>query len=131
MRRYVLDSFAILAWENREPHGQRVRQLVRAEENRFWMSVVNAGEVYYRIAKDYDVPEAERVLTWLSKQPVALVDANRELTFAAARIKARYALSYADCFAAALAKRLSAQVITGDPEFAVLERDRIVEIAWL
>jgi ribonuclease VapC len=47
----------------------------------------------------------------------------------AAKIKARYAVSYADCFAAATAVREKAQVVTGDPEFKKLEE--IIGVDWL
>jgi ribonuclease VapC len=47
----------------------------------------------------------------------------------AAQIKARHKLSYADCFAAALARKLDAILVTGDQEFSQLED--IVAIEWL
>ncbi|HUU53185.1 MAG TPA: hypothetical protein VMW44_00925 [Candidatus Bathyarchaeia archaeon] len=34
----------------------------------------------------------------------------------ASEIKAKFAISYADCFAAATALKFSASIITGDPE---------------
>ena len=39
----------------------------------------------------------------------------------AARIKAEYPLSFADCFAVATARRESAIILTGDPEFKKIE----------
>ena len=47
----------------------------------------------------------------------------------AARVKASYALSYADAFAVATAVRLQATVVTGDAEFACVEE--LVEIRWI
>jgi ribonuclease VapC len=47
----------------------------------------------------------------------------------AAKIKAQYPISYADCFAVATAIREKAVVITGDPDFKHVEK--IVEIDWL
>ena len=38
-------------------------------------------------------------------------------------------MSYADCFAAALAKLRSAELITGDPEFKAVEGE--IKIGWL
>jgi predicted nucleic acid-binding protein len=40
-----------------------------------------------------------------------------KLVISAAKIKARYALSFADCFAVATAQGENAVVLTGDPEF--------------
>ena len=47
----------------------------------------------------------------------------------AARLKSKYALSYADCFAAALAKEKDCPVLTGDPEFKKLHEE--IKISWL
>ncbi len=95
------------------------------------MSVINLGEVYYRVGRERGLPLAEQALEWFGRQPVHIIDAGWELTRAAAEIKSSYALSYADCFAASLARQLEAAVVTGDPEFEQLERDGIVEIEWL
>ena len=43
--------------------------------------------------------------------------------------KARYKLSLADAFAAALAKERKAELVTGDPEFKALEKE--IKIDWL
>jgi ribonuclease VapC len=53
------------------------------------------------------------------------------MIYAAVRLKATYPLSYADCFAAALAQRLGATVVTGDPEFHPLEDDGLIAVDWL
>ena len=95
------------------------------------MTFVNLGEVYYRVAKERGVPAAEQALLWLEALPVQFVEAGRRLTLEAARLNGRYALSYADCFAAALARQLDAAVVTGDTEFEQLEGDGVVEIEWL
>ena len=44
-------------------------------------------------------------------------------------IKATKKMSLADCFAAALAKDLKAELYTGDPEFKGVEKD--IRIIWL
>jgi predicted nucleic acid-binding protein len=48
---------------------------------------------------------------------------------AAARLKARHTISYADAFAVALAQELGAPVVTGDREFEHVES--LVEVLWL
>lgn len=131
MSRYVLDSFALLAWHKRESGSVRVRQLVTSMGNQCWLSVVNMGEVYYGTARDFDNDVAEAAWDWMINLPVRIVDVNQSLAYQAARLKANYRISYADCFAAALATRVRADVITGDPEFLALERDGVVRLAWL
>ena len=55
--------------------------------------------------------------------------ADFELVLAAARIKAQFPVSYADCFALATAIRYEAPIVTGDPEFKRFERQ--VPIQWV
>ncbi len=49
----------------------------------------------------------------------------------AARLKARFPISYADAFAAATAREENAILVTGDRDFKVLEKERIVSVDWL
>jgi hypothetical protein len=53
-----------------------------------------------------------------------------ELVRQAAVFKATKKMSYADCFAAALAKTKNAELVTGDPEFKVTEGE-LRKIRWL
>jgi ribonuclease VapC len=95
------------------------------------MSVINVGEMFYRIAREEDPASAERALIAVGRLPIRFADADWSLTRTAALIKAQYPLSYADCFAAALAARLGAAIVTGDPEFEQLEADGVVAVEWL
>ncbi len=45
---FVLDSFALLAYFQAEPGGQRVRELLEAARDRqvvLYLSLINAGEI--------------------------------------------------------------------------------------
>jgi uncharacterized protein len=53
-----------------------------------------------------------------------------ELVRQAAVFKATRKMSYADCFAAALAKTRNAELVTGDSEFKVVENE-LKKIRWL
>jgi predicted nucleic acid-binding protein len=53
-----------------------------------------------------------------------------ELVRQAAIFKATRKMSYADCFAAALAKIRNAELVTGDREFKVVEGE-LKRIRWL
>ena len=61
--------------------------------------------------------------------PIEFHPVTRALADVAADFKARYKLSLADAFAAALAKERKAELITGDPEFKALEKE--IKIGWL
>lgn len=60
---------------------------------------------------------------------VELIDADWPLTWIAGTFKARHRMSYADCFAAALAKDRKSDLVTGDKEFKQVEEE--VSIRWL
>ena len=73
--------------------------------------------------------EAESVLTQFDKYPIQLVEADRRLTYEAAKLKVKYPIAYADCFAAVLASSLKAFLVTGDPEFKKLPDELLIE--WI
>ena len=73
--------------------------------------------------------EAESVLTQFDKYSIQLVEADRRLTYEAAKLKAKYTIVYADCFAAVLASSLKALLVTGDPEFKKLSHELSIE--WI
>ena len=61
--------------------------------------------------------------------PITAVPNDFQQVIDAARIKAEYFLSFADCFAVATARREEATIMTGDPEFKKIEH--LVEIEWI
>ena len=130
MSRYVFDSHALIAYFREEPGADRVEALVTDPGHERWLSVISLGEVYYIAAKRTDMREDE-VLSDVLSMPLALVDASMMLVLEAAQVKAKYPLSYADCFAVAVAQRYDAAIVTGDPEFEQLEANGEVQIEWL
>ena len=70
--------------------------------------------------------EAAKVLQGL---PIDFHSTTRALADAAAEFRARFKLSMADAFAAALAKERKAELVTGDAEFRPLEKE--IRIQWL
>lgn len=128
----VLDSWAIMAFLEDEPSGERVADLIAdAAEQRtaVLMSVINVGEVWYTVARRRSTREADQTLRWLGEIGIVVIDADMKLTQIAAAYKAKGGISYADCFAAALAKQNKATLITGDKEFKLLENE--IAIMWL
>lgn len=131
MSRWVIDSYALLAYYQNEKGAERVEQLLDDETQNRWMSVVNLGEVYYKLLRAN--PQLTTVDFWneVAALPIEFAEVNRTIALAAGRIKARYPMSYADCFAAALAQQLGARVVTGDREFERVEQEGIVQVEWL
>jgi len=128
----VLDSYALIAYFEDEPGAEKVRQLlIQAESGKIalLMSVVNWGEVYYILYRSKGERSAEESKLVIEQLPITLVEANKSLTYQAARLKAKYLVAFGDCFAAALAIVNKSQVLTGDPEFKKLERE--ASINWI
>lgn len=129
MNRYVYDSYAMIAFFKDEPGGSEVEGFLSSALNSNFITTVNVGEIFYIEAKRSDLLTAEEMIEDLYKTPLQFVDVSFALVMEAAQIKARHRLSYADCFAAALARRLDAALVTGDPEFEQIED--VVTIEWL
>ena len=128
----VFDSWAVLAYLGDEASSQEVAELIaNAHENRVPMviSSVNAGEVWYILAREISESEADKAVADLVRLGIELIDTNWPLTRIAGGFKARHRMSYADCFAAALAKDRKADLVTGDKEFKQVEGE--VSIRWL
>ncbi|MBI4841900.1 MAG: type II toxin-antitoxin system VapC family toxin [candidate division NC10 bacterium] len=131
-RRSLLDSFAMLAFLNKERGFEKVKSLLRAAETTsepLLMNEINIGEVYYVTAKDRSVERAEEFLHRLETLPILPVSNSFADVLEAARIKARFPISYADAFVVATAVRLNAAIVTGDPEFQSVPH--LVKIVWL
>jgi ribonuclease VapC len=124
MKRYVLDSYALLAYAENEKGSETVTEiLVGALEgkNEIYVSVVNFGEMYYIALREGGKGHAETYKETVQKFPIKIVNADMELTLIAAEYKANYKISYADAFAAALTEQKRAMLVTGDKEFEQLK----------
>jgi predicted nucleic acid-binding protein len=131
-RALVLDSWAILAYFEDEPAGKTVATLIAdARENGIpmLMSVVNAGEVWYIITREVSGSEADEAVASLHKMGIEFIEINWPLARQAGEFKAKFRMSYADCFAAALAVNRKAELVTGDKEFRQL--GDTIKVQWL
>lgn len=130
---YALDAWAILAFlQGEEPAASRVREVIESAQEgtvRLFASIVNIGEVYYRIGKIRNQKEADSVLKDLYLLPVEIISADDDTVLEAARLKMKHVLSYADAFAAVTAQQKDATLLTGDPE--LLELKQAVKIEKL
>ena len=121
----------MLASYLREPGATRVSELLLDLQNDCWMSIINVGELYYKVARQENIKMAEEARVWLNRFPILFVDVDWPMTRQAASIKATYPLAYADCFAAALAQQLDAALVTGHREFEQLQRAGLIDVEWL
>lgn len=131
----VLDSWALIAFFEDEPAAEQVeRLLVKADAgtHKLLLSVVNWGEVYYNTMREMSQRAAEQTakeMDGLAIEIVGVDDRNLDLVRQAAVYKATRKISYADAFAAALAKTKNAELVTGDREFKAVEDE--IKIEWL
>ncbi|MDP2901901.1 MAG: type II toxin-antitoxin system VapC family toxin [Methylovulum sp.] len=120
---YVLDACALLRLAQEEPGADQVADILSAAQSgqcRVLLHQINLGEVVYRIGKGFGWGIAERKRAEIGLLPIEVVAFSDVLFWAAVKLKAQYPMSYADCFAAALAMQEQAVLMTSDPEFKVL-----------
>ena len=95
------------------------------------INVVNAGEVYYRLARKRSQEEAVAFVAGLGAMGIDVLPAPNSLVLEAADLKSRYPISHPGAFAAATAIRERAPLVTGDTELASLSRAGQLDIEWL
>jgi predicted nucleic acid-binding protein len=93
------------------------------------MTEVNYAEVKYMLLKKDGAEAWEQAEDVLKSLPLEFHPATRALADIAADFKARFKISLADAFAAALAKEKKAELVTGDPDFKLLGKE--ISIHWL
>ncbi len=128
----VLDAHALLAFFRGEEAAGAVKELLHkaaSADRPLHMTEVNYAEVKHVLLKKDGAEKWEQAADILKSLPIEFHPANRRLADLAADFKARFKLSLADAFAAALAKEKKTDLVTGDPEFKALEKE--IKINWL
>ena len=128
----VLDSWATIAYLEDEPAAEKVANIIAdAHEQRIplLMTVVNAGEVWYIVARQTSAADADASIKQIRDLGIEFVHADWSLAKDAGNFKSKNKMSFADCFAAALEKQRTATLLTGDPEFKQVERE--ITINWM
>lgn len=128
----VLDSYALLALLRDEAGGEAVARILERAGQRdqpVQMTEVNYAEVQYVVRRKDGEAAWASVARELGAVPIEFHPVDRRLAEVAADFKTRFRVSVADACAAALAKELRAELVTGDPEFKALEEE--LKIRWL
>jgi predicted nucleic acid-binding protein len=132
MKTYVLDASALIAFLQKSPGAYKVNELLkdaRQERAKVLMSAVNYGEAYGKILRDRGPERARISIQAVSPLVIEVMDATPQRACAAADVKAKHALYYADSFAAALALEHKATLVTSDSDFRRLGRS--FPVLWL
>ena len=128
----VLDSYALLAFLRDEPGGEEVASLLERAGQRdqpVHMTEVNYAEVQYIVRRKVGDHAWTAIAGELNATPIEFHPIDRQLADLAAGLKARHSISLADACAAALALQRKTDLVTGAPEFKLLEKD--IKIHWL
>lgn len=128
----VLDASALMAYLEKEEGYEKVKELlIKAAETdkKLLMAAVNFGEVYYAVAREHGLPEAERISNLIQTFPVEFIEVDLVLARQAAILKATHKLPFADCFAAALTRLRKGELVTTDKDFKAVEGE--IKIIWV
>jgi len=121
----VLDAWALLALIfKEEPAAKKVRDIFdqqSASKSPIYISWINLGEVFYNIARKKGLSAANEVLNDINMLPIRSQEPSKADILAAATIKSKHKLSYADAFAVSLAQKIDGVIFTGDPEIILLK----------
>ena len=122
MKEYVLDANALVRLFRNQDGAAKVQDLlIQADKKQIALgiSVVNLAEVLYVFARYSTLEEARKAIRKVQSL-VEFASPDTEQALAAAELRYRYKLGLADCFAAELAIRTGATLVTADPEFVKL-----------
>jgi len=129
---YVLDTWAVIAYLEGGPSAPQIADLIAGAHEEgitLYMTVVNVGEIWYTIEQEISEEDANASVKELRDLRIQFENVDWELTREAARFKSQHKMSYADCYAAALAKSKKADLVTGDVEFKQIEK--AINIQWV
>jgi len=131
----VFDSYAIIGYLENEMFSSRVEKILkqaREGTNLIYLHAIQLGEVYYITLREKGQDLADLAYARIRSFPLTYIEIiDEELLRTAAKLKAKYPISYADAFAAAMAVIKNAFLLTGDPEFQALEKKENISIEWL
>ena len=126
MRKYVLDTSAVLAFIEDEEGAEVVENLIVGVIdgiNELYISTVTSIEVYYISIQEQGRETADERLRLIESLPLTEKPLNHELIKVSGEIKASKAMSFADSCIAGLSKFMKAVLVHKDPEFEQIENE--------
>ncbi len=131
MRQYVLDANALVRLYRDAPGAETVDRLLRQAKGGkagLSISVANLSEVLYVLSRFVRPDEALRFIE-KTQDAVQAVSIDQHASLDAAMLRIRYKLGFADCFAAELALRTGATLVTADSDFERLGKQlKVLEL---
>lgn len=120
MKRYVLDTSALLTLRDDEPGADRVAEVLQQAAKgkaRCYGCFISLMEVLYRVWRDEGEANGRLAYQQCLVLPMEWVRDNDALLLRAAELKATFPLSLADAWIAACALEYNAVLLHKDPEF--------------
>jgi len=129
---YLFDSHALLAFFQRESGAEIVARIFNEaiEQNTDRLiCIINLGEIIYLTKRRFGEEKKLEILGRIHQLGMRVLPVPDSLVYQAAELKAEYPIAFADCFALACAIDHPAVLVTGDPEFKMVEH--LVMINWI
>ncbi len=123
MKRYLLDTSALLTLRDDEPGAQRVAEVLELAslgKAKCYGCFMSLMEVLYRVWRDESKQAGQLAHQQCLALPIEWLHSSDSLLAKAAEFKALYALSLADAWIAACADEQDATLLHKDPEFKPL-----------
>ena len=123
MKRFLLDTSALLTLRDDEPGAQRVAevlQLASQGKAKCYGCFMSLMEVFYRVWRDENKQAGQLAHQQCLALPIEWLHSSDSMLAKAAEFKARHNLSLADAWIAACAEEQGATMLHKDPEFKSL-----------
>ena len=132
---YIIDACALLAFLNDEEGADTIEDLLNqsvVSDVSISMSIINLLEVYYGELRDKGSDIAQIVLDMVKQYSIKIVDTiSAQVFLDAARLKAVYKISLADCIGLATTIELSGQFVSSDRhELEAVTENEPIRILW-
>lgn len=123
MKRFVLDTSALLTLRNDEPGAERVAEvlgLALEGKAKCFACFISLMEILHRVWRDEGQAAGQLAYQQCLALPMEWISNSQPLLLKAADYKAHFPLSMADAWIAACASENGAVLLHKDPEFALL-----------
>jgi predicted nucleic acid-binding protein len=128
----VFDSYALLMLFQKEKGYEKIVRILEEARRKsvpLYINAISLGEIIYITQRHFGEHRKIEALAHIERLGFITLPATNDVIFDAAEHKARYSISYADCFVLVSAVRHNGIVVTGDPEFKKVEH--LAEVLWV